>query len=112
MCHSEVSFLGPLQFKIASPVTPHCPFSPLSSELLEHNVTLLQALGKYYRNAWQRCGEEMELEEKKKNKFLKNGKSITVFNNSSNSFCTKKRKIAQRQNRCSVLQYTNEYIYI
>lgn len=35
----------------------------------------------------------MELEEKK---FLKNGKSITVFNNSSNSFCTKKRKIARR----------------
>ena len=103
MCHSEVSFLGPLQFKIASPVTPHCPFSPLSSELLEHNVTLLQALGKYYRNAWQRCGEEMELEEKKKNKFLKNGKSITVFNNSSNSFCTKKRKIAQRQNRWCLL---------
>lgn len=30
-----------------------------------------------------------------KKKFLKNGKSITVFNNSSNSFCTKKRKIAQ-----------------
>ena len=47
-----------------------------------------------------------------KKKFLKNGKSITVFNNSSNSFCTKKRKIAQRQNRCSILQYTNEYIYI
>ena len=66
MCHSEVSFLGPLQFKIASPVTPHCPLFPLSSELLEHNVTLLQALGKYYWNAWQRCGEEMELEKKKK----------------------------------------------
>lgn len=48
----------------------------------------------------------------KKKKFKKNGKSITVFNNSSNSFCTKERKIAQRQNRCSVLQYTNEYIYI
>lgn len=49
---------------------------------------------------------------KKKNKFLKNGKSVTVFNNSSNSFCAKKRKIAQRQNRCSILQCTNEYIYI
>ena len=71
MCHSEVSFLGPLQFKIASPVTPHSPFSPLSSELLEHNVTLLQALGKYYWNAWQRCGEEMELEGKKTPSFLK-----------------------------------------
>lgn len=53
----------------------------------------------------------MELEEKNP-KFLKNGKSITVFNNSSNSFCGKKRKIAQRQNRCSILQNTNEYIYI
>lgn len=46
------------------------------------------------------------------NKFLKNGKSITVFNNSSNRLCAKKRKIAQRQNRCSILQCTNEYIYI
>lgn len=45
-------------------------------------------------------------------KFLKNGKSITVFSNSSNSFCGKKRKIAQRQNRCPILQCPNEYIYI
>lgn len=49
---------------------------------------------------------------REKPKFLKNGKLITVFNNSSNSFCAKKRKIAQRQNRCSILQCTNEYIYI
>lgn len=49
---------------------------------------------------------------REKPKFLKNGKLITVFNNSSNSFCAKKRKIAQRQNICSILQCTNEYIYI
>ena len=50
--------------------------------------------------------------EKNKYNFITNGKSITVFNNSSNSFCAKKRKIAQRQNRYSILQCTNEYIYI
>lgn len=48
----------------------------------------------------------------RENKFFKSGKSITVFNNSSNSFYGKKRKIAQRQNRCPILQCPNEYIYI
>lgn len=37
------------------------------------------------------------------NKFFKNGKSITIFNNSSNSFGGKRRKIAQRQNRCALM---------
>lgn len=46
------------------------------------------------------------MEQEEKNKFLKNGKSITIFNNSGNSFCAKKKKIAQGQNRCSILQCT------
>lgn len=33
------------------------------------------------------------MEQEGKNKFLKNGISITVFNNSGNSFCAKKKKL-------------------
>lgn len=74
---------------------PHYPVSPLPSELLEHSIILSISLRKILLEC---MGKNAEIKLKwEGEKFFRNGKSITIFNNISNSFYTTKRKIAQRQ---------------
>ena len=58
-------YLNNLKTLLVNIFVKYIVISRLFLHRIEHNVTLLQALGKYYWNAWQRCREEMELEEKK-----------------------------------------------